>query len=227
MNRLICFFMALLLLICLCACTEAPEETVTLPSLFATNPTAATEEKDPQLGQFADGVYINDFLGIRCAVDEAWSVYSESQLAQLNGLVLNTMTDADLVAQLKKANVAHLFYATADGGHRSVNVVLENIGLINGVLLNEQTYVELAVEQLPAALESMGLTEVTAEAVTVPFTGSQHWAVQVRGMLSGIHFYEQVVCIKVGRYFGIVTVASYHEDRTGDLLNMFTDNEKE
>lgn len=179
--------------------------------------------KDPQLGDFADGVYTNGFIGIRCEVSEEWTVYSDAQLAQLNGLVLDAMTDEHLVEQLKKSNVAHLFYATAENGHKSINVVLENIGLINGVLLDEKAYVELSVEQLPGALGSMGLTNVTAEAVTLNFVGDNHAAVRVHGILSGIDFYEKIICIKVDSYFGLVTVASYHEDVTEDLLKMFTE----
>lgn len=212
------------MLLCLCACSQKEPETSvnTVPPTTTAPIVTQPAEKDPQLGNFADGVYTNDFLGIRCEVGSEWTVYSDAELAQLNGLVLDTMTDADLVEQLKKSNVAHLFYATAEGGLRSMNVVLENIGVINGVLLNEKTYIDLSVEQLPAALQSMGLTNVTAEATTVQFAGAEHAGVRVHGVLSGVNFYEKLVCIKVGSYFGLVTVASYGEDTTDALLNMFT-----
>ena len=223
MKRSIGIVLAGVLLVCLCACQSEPQVSeptqTTAPS---TPPMVSPGVKDPQLGDFADGIYTNDFLGIRCQVDEAWTVYSDAQLAQLNGLVLETMTDADLVEQLKKSNVAHLFYAAADGGHRTVNVVLENIGVVNGVLLDEKTYMALSVEQLPAALQSMGLTNVTAVAATESFAGTDHAAVRVRGELSGVNFYEKIICIKTGSYFGLVTVASYHNDETDALLRMFT-----
>lgn len=224
MNRLLSAILALTMLLCLCACSQKEPETSvnTVPPTTTAPKVTQPAEKDPQLGNFADGVYTNDFLGIRCEVGSEWTVYSDAQLAQLNGLVLDTMTDEDLVEQLKKSNVAHLFYATAEGGLRSMNVVLENIGVINGVLLNEKTYIDISVEQLPAALQSMGLTNVTAEATTVHFAGAEHAGVRVHGVLSGVDFYEKIVCIKVGNYFGLVTVASYGEDTTDALLNMFT-----
>ena len=224
MKRVLTLMVAAALLLCLCACTEEPqvsEPTQTI--VLTTGPEAAVGERNPQLGNFSDGVYTNDFLGICCEAGEEWTVYSDSQLAQLNGLVLDTMTDADLVEQLKKSNVVHLFYATADGGHRSVNVVLENVGVVNGVLLDEKAYMTLSVEQLPTALQSMGLTNVTAETTTVSFAGRDHAAVRVHGTLSGVDFFEKIVCIKVDGYFGLVTVASYHEDQTDALLNIFTE----
>ncbi len=224
MKRLFAIAQIGILLLCLCACSSAPQISEPTVNTVPTTVPATTSpgEKDPQLGNFSEGVYTNEFIGIRCAVDSQWAVYTDSELAQLNGLVLDAMTDEDLVEQLRKSNVAHLFYATAENGHKTMNVVLENIGLINGVLLDEKAYVELSVEQMPAALQSMGLTNVTAEAVSLRFAGSNHAAVRVHGVLSGVDFYEKIVCIKVGNYFGLVTVASYHEDLTEDLLKMFT-----
>lgn len=223
MKRVFATVLALGLLLCLCACAEEPQVAEpTQTTVITTVPATTSAAKDPQMGEFADGIYSNDFLGICCEVGEEWTVYSDAQLAQLNGLVLDTMTDADIVEQLKKSNVAHLFYATADGGHRTVNVVLENVGLVNGVLLDEKTYMEISVEQLPTALQSMGLTNVTAVTATVSFAGKDHAAVQVHGKFSGVNFYEKIVCIKVGNYFGLVTVGSYHEDETDALLKMFT-----
>lgn len=223
MKRLFAVALAGVLLLCLCACQEKPQDNEqTQTTAPTTVPATTAGEKNPQLGDFADGTYVNDFLGIRCTVGEEWTVYSDAQLAQLNGLVLDTMTDADIVEQLKKSNVAHLFYATADSGHRTVNVVLENVGVVNGVLLDEKAYMTLSVEQLPNALQSMGLSDVTAEETTVSFAGTDHAAVRVHGKLSGVDFYEKIICIKAGAYFGLVTVASYHEDQTDALLEMFT-----
>ncbi len=224
MKRILSAFFAVLFLLCLGGCSTDPTDTGapgTTPAATAPS-TTAPKDRDPQLGRFADGVYTNEFLGIRCRVDEKWYVYSDTEMAQLNGLVLDTMTDADLVEQLKKANVAHLFYAAANEGLTTVNVALENIGMVNGVLLDEQTYVELSAEQLPAALQSMGLQNVKAETASFSFAGSRHAGVKVSGSLSGVPFYERIVCIKLGSYIGVVTVASYHEDMTPELLKMFS-----
>lgn len=225
MNRLFSAIFALIVLLCLCACSPGEPETSanTAPPTTTAPKQTQPDREDPQLGSFADGVYTNDFLGIRCEIGDGWSVYSDAQLAQLNGLLLDTMTDAELVEQLKKSNVAHLFYATADNGYKSMNVVLENIGVVNGVLLDEKSYMALSVEQLPTALQSMGLSNVTVEAATVHFAGADRAGVRVHGVLSGVDFYEKIVCIKVESYFGLVTVASYQEDITDTLLTMFTE----
>lgn len=223
MSRFIPVILVLAMVFCLCACTQQSEatepSTTTEPIIVPT--TTMPAEKDPQLGDFADGVYTNAFIGIRCEVGEEWTVYSDAQLAQLNGLLLDAMTDADLVEQLKKANIAHLFYASKQNGLATMNVVLENLGTVNGILLDEKGYAELSVKQIPAALEDLGLDNVTAEITSALFASDRHTVIKVHGLSNGVPFYERIVCIKVGSYIGLVTVASYETDATSDLLNMF------
>lgn len=203
-----------------CAATEPERTEGTAPS-GGTEPTQEQQE-NPRLGTYQDGVYSNSFLGLECRVDEQWTVATEKELAELNGLVLDAMTDADLAAQLEKASVVHLFYAMADEGLVTMNVALENLGVINGVLLDEKSYVELSVKQVPAALEAIGLSGVTAEAEEMTFAGGSHWGVVIHGMLSDVNFYEKIVCVKVGNYLAAVTVGSYYEDITDQLLAKFT-----
>ena len=222
MKRILSFALMAAFLLCLCACANGNEPTEPSQPHATTVPqTTAQKDKDPQLGEYANGVYINEFLDICCQVDSKWKVYSDAELAQLNGLVLDTMTDKDLVEQRKKANIVHLFYAAADQGHQTVNILLENAGTISSVLIDEKAYAELSVEQMPAALESVGLTDVIAKASTIRFAGAKHAVVVVHATHSGVDFYEKIVCIKVGSYFGVVTVASYHTDLTDELLGMF------
>ena len=222
MKKWIAFMLAAVMLLSLFGCAKEPAETEPTESGTPTETTVPPEtERDPQLGTYADNVYVNEFLGIQCQVDDSWYVYSDAEMAQLNGLVLDTMTDEDLVAQLEKASVVHLFYAAADEGLTTMNIALENLGLVNGVLLDEQAYIEASIGQLPAALESMGLTDVTAVAQTITLAGQEHAGAVVHGTYSGVDFYEALVCLKVGNYVAVVTVASYYEDRTETLLANF------
>ena len=245
MKRLFAFLIAGAMLLSLCACGDAPQNTgsteTTAPaaqetSAPATQPTAApttqpttapttqppATEEDPQLGSYADGVYTNDFIGIRCSLGEDWHIYSEDEMAQLFGTVAGLTTDEDLAALLESANVAYLFYAAADDGLVTINITLEKLSVLNGLLLDEQSYVELSAEQLPAALESMGMSGVAAETGSISFAGGEHAGLTVHGALSGVDFYERLVCVKVGSYMAIITVASYYEDVTTELLGMFT-----
>lgn len=227
MKKLTLILLALTMLMGLCACgskdpadTTASTQNTTIPTTVPT--TAPVETQEPQLGSYENGVYSNPYIGIQCTVDQEWYVYNREEMAQLNGLVLDTMTDKDLVEQLKNADVAYLFYAMKDEGLISMNITLEKLNLVNGILLDEKAYAKASVQQLPAALESMGMTGVTAKEEVFSFAGQEHAGVSVYGNYSGVDFYEKLICIKAGEYMAVVTVASYTEDLTGELLNHFS-----
>ena len=237
MKKSIAWFLAVMMLLMMSACggETQPEATTTTPPTTtvpttktppttatpATTPPTTAPEEDPQLGVYADGVYTNAFLGVKWTTNEHWTVHSKEEMAQLNGLVADAMTDEALAEQLKNSGVAYAFYATADEGLVTINIALENLGLLYGTLLDEKSYVDISIKQLPDALEAVGLQNVTAEATTLTFAGAEHAGVTVHGSISGVDFYEKLVCIKSGSYMGIVTVASYYEDITENLLEMF------
>lgn len=241
MKKLLTLTLALLVVLSLCACggpaasvsggetsvptTEPSAEPTTEPSTAAT--TEATEvptedEEDPRLGSYADGVYINDYLGVRCALDENWTVFSAQELASLNGMVAELMTDEDLAEQLASSNSVQLFYAMADEGLVTLNIGIENLGILYGTLLDEQSYADRSVDLLVSALESAGMENVTAGTTTVTFAGGEHVCVTVHGTFYDVDVYEQIVCVKMGSYMALYTAASYYEDITTDLLDLFT-----
>ena len=241
MKRTAIFLLALMLMLVLTACGPAtqPENTgpatqpstqvltettepSTQPTAESTEPVTQPQEESPRLGSYADGVYSNDYLGVKCTLTEEFTVATKEELAQLNGVVAGAMSDQDLAQQLLKSGVAHAFYAIADEGLVTINIAVENLGLIYGTLLDEESYVEHSIGQLPAALKSMGLVDIKTEAVSLTLAGKEHAGVTVHGTLSGVDFYEKLVCIKNGSYMTVVTVGSYYEDITDYLLSLFS-----
>lgn len=78
-------------------------------------------------------------------------------------------------------------------------------------------------EQVPAALESYGFTDVTAQLTTVDFAGQKNVpAVAVSAMNGDIATYELLVCLKAGNYSFSVTLCSFTEDVTADMAALFT-----
>ena len=82
MKRVFAIVLTAGLLLCLCACADEPQVTTEPPktTVPTTVPATTAGAKDPQMGDFADGTYSNDFLGICCKVSEEWTVYSAVQL---------------------------------------------------------------------------------------------------------------------------------------------------
>lgn len=92
-----------------------------------------------------------------------------------------------------------------------------------GSTVTPQDVAELSVEQVPAALESYGFTDVTAQLTTVDFAGQKNVpAVAVSAMNGDIATYELLVCLKAGNYSFSVTLCSFTEDVTADMAALFT-----
>lgn len=181
------------------------------------------ETSEPVLGVYHvdTNTYENELIGLGCQLDEDWRVYSADEMAELNGMVADMMTDETIAEQLESSGYVQAFYAQLGDDPVTVNITVENLGLLYGTLLDEQQYAELSIDQLPAVLESMGLENLSTEITAATFLGSEHTAINVYGQIQGIDFYETLVCVKVNRYMACVTAASYLADVTGDVLNMF------
>lgn len=201
------------------AATEAaqPTEPTALPTV------APKEEKpdDAFLGNLVEGTYSNSFFGFSCDLDESWTYASNEQLASLIGITADVINDEDLAEAMLESGVVYDMYATAQDGMVTASLAIENMGIVYGNLIDEDTYIKLSIDQLPTALEAMGLTNITAESSTVNFAGKERAAVVVHGMLNEVDFYETIVCCKVDRYMGLITVSSYYEDITDNVLSLF------
>lgn len=216
MKRIFALLLAAVMLLSLAACggEETPAGTGD-PGTPAT--TEAAKPAAPILGVTDGNTYTNAYFGMGCTLDESWSVANETQLAEIFGATEETLSDLALDTK----GLGYAFYASKDEGLTSMNIVMENLGLIYGSVLSEQAYVEQSAAGLPAAMENLGMTNVKAEAITVTFAGSEHAAIKLTAEMSGIAFYETLVCVKQDRYIAVITAASYVEDSTADILAQF------
>lgn len=204
--------------------TQKPTDAATPPETQAPAvPDDADVPSDPLLGVYSasTNTYENKFIGIGCQLDADWEVFDEAAIAELNGLMMDAMTDEALAEQMENSGTFMPFYAQAEGGYVTLNITLENLGLLYGSMLEEKDYAELAVQQLPAALESLGLSDITTEVTTAVFAGGQHAAISLSGTMQDVEFHELMICMKVNRYIANITAASYFTDVTGDVLDLF------
>lgn len=203
MKKLLAFFLLAALLVSLAACGSKDDEHI--------------------LGVYTEDsrTYENNFIGIGCTLDSDWDVFSAEQIAELNGLAASQINDKDIAKQLESSGNAMPFYAQQDQGLVTLNITLEDLGLLYGSLLSEQQYAENSIGQVAPALEAMGMSNVTTEIGSMSFAGSEHVSVSISGTLQGISFYETLVCVKTEKHMAIITAGSYISDTTKDVLALF------
>jgi len=236
MKKIIVLFTVLALVLSLFAGCGSKEENPIGGEVSANTP-APTAQPDPEpeadsdetpveedefdTGIIMGGTYSNEFLGINCNLDSNWIIFDETQMAQINGLTADSIGDEDIKAQFEESGVIYDLYAmTVDGGG-TINIALENLGLIYGSVLSEDAYADDAVKQLPEALEASGMSDVVCEKASVQFCGEEHTAINVTCTSEGMMLYETLVCMKVGKYMACVTVCTVGENSTDELLDFF------
>lgn len=186
---------------------------------------AACGSKDDEriMGVYTEDTrtYENSFIGIGCKLDAGWDVFSAEQIAELNGLLASQTDDEAIAKQLESSGTAMPFYAQKEEGLVTLNITLEDLGLLYGSLLDEKQYAEKSIDQVKPALESMGMSNVTTEIGSITFAGSDHVSISISGSLQGISFYETLVCVKTEKHMALITAGSYMTDTTKDILALF------
>lgn len=220
--------LALLLALSLAACGEKEEEikgSVASESGISENADASEESEEHEdvgIGSLEGGVYTSEFLGIRCTLDSEWTFATEAELAEMINLSAEQLDDQELAEQMKNSPSFVDMCASKADGLSSVNVVLENVGVIYGMTMDENDYLELGMEKLEESLQSMGMENISTELSTVEFAGAEHVRAQLTASYSDVPFYEELICIKKGSYMGVITLGCYYENNLPALEQLFS-----
>lgn len=186
----------------------------------------ANQEVDVNLliGEAEGNTYENAFLGIGFNLPEGWTFYTQEQINALNNITQDMLED-DITEQIQNANIIYDMYALDQYGN-SVNVNLEKLSAIAAVGIDEKTYVEASMEQIPEALGQMGATNIEVKAASAKLDGSEHAALDISCTSNGVNIYEKIICIKEGQYMASVTLATTYENTTDAVLSYFYEVEK-
>ena len=209
MKKLLC----LVLCLCLAAALGAPA--------------ALAEESEPEaadvIGLKEDNVYRSEFLGIQAEFDENWYLLSDEEALEAMGQVANSVENGDLADLLRESGaVCDLFAVALDGSRDTINIQLENLGFLYGMVLSEEAYLKQAQGMLEESLKQMGLENIRIQSETIDFAGEEHLSIAIVGEMSGVEIYERMVLLKEGSYMASVTYASVGSRNADRLPELFS-----
>jgi len=98
---------------------------------------------------------------------------------------------------------------------------VENVGRIYGDAVSLDEYIEITTENLPDTLTSAGYSNCVFSTEQMQFAGEEMTAIVISGELQEIAVYQRMVPIKYGNQVAIFASASFVDDFTADLLNLF------
>lgn len=199
------------------------EEPTTEP---ATEP--AEEESNLSMGRLEGDTYINEYAGFICKMDDSWQFYSAQELQELPEQISEATKGSELNKLLNGLSQFTDMMAENTTELVSVNMVYTNLTAqmqaVTGYM-DEETAIDMVLQQaetLEAYYSAAGITVYSMEKVKVNFLGEEHFAVYSVMDLQGIPYYTlQLMNYSLGEYGLTLTLASYVDDKTTDLLELF------
>ena len=200
---------------------SAPEKAPVEEASKDNSPAADSEEKPLERGVSNGNVYESEFLGIGCKLDNGWMIYDDNMLEALMGLTAGFMQDENSREALEQMDGFFDFCASANQGLYSMNILLQNMGKLFGLVMDEDGFVDSTLSVLAAQLEANGMVNVNVEETRVEFAGKERRAIHSSAEFNGAPYYTTSIFLKSGDYMATVSLSSYNEDVCSSFADYF------
>lgn len=205
---------------------ETVRGTVSTETPTDTQSGESEEDYSEKIGTINGSVYENSYFGYGCSFNDSWTFYNDEELAELVGITADSMENDVMAEYLKNSGSTYDMYAYADDGIVTVNVTIENLGVLYGAALDESSYAELALDNAIDALNSIdGVEVVESNIQDMEFAGGTHTSIKflssytVEGV--DVNLYQLLICVKSGNYMSVITFTTFFEDITETLAAEF------
>lgn len=176
------------------------------------------KELTSNIGIIQGNSYVNILMGFGCTVEDGWTFASREEIAQMCGVTVDILDQAELSSAIDEG--MYDMAAFAADSMANVNVVIQDMGLL-GAAVEEKELVDQVLGQMEQLFSSMGYSDVKSEARTIDFIGGEHAGIYTTATINSIDFYQCQVEYKAGTHVASITVTSYGEDVTADILAWF------
>lgn len=182
----------------------------------------AVNAKDFSMGTVSGSHYQNGFVGVQCELDDSWMIYDNDALSEISGRIDDVLTDEKVKEIVENSGSVFIFYAENLETYATINIVVTNTDSYAVTLSDHNKTVDAIVEQYPDILAQNGLSDVVCRADTFSFCGEDEYGIYISGTTEDIPIFERQVLITEGTYSITLTVCTYFEDTTAELLELFT-----
>lgn len=187
------------------------------------------EETDKQLslGRIQGGVYTNEYVGMVCELDSSWEFYSAEELQDMSGIqdalegteVGDAIRNLEQIMDMQAENVAEL---------TSINVLYQKLNIqqrLAYAALDEEAVVDETLAQKDILIDSYAQAGIMVEEMskkTVTFMGEERTVLWTKSKIDEVDYYTlQIFNYHLGEYAVTTTLASFMEDKTEDMLQLF------
>lgn len=226
MKKAVGIFLLFAWLVTLCGCQNDDvdirgkyENDASNFSSDAPKDTNASTEKF-SLGKTKANVYESDFIGIRYTLDDNWSFYDDKQIKELNKIAVDLAGD-EVEKLLEDATIIYDMYASDSDQLNNININLEKVNISQLVELDIAENFKTLMPILKDSFSNMGYENINLEIGKVEVDGKTLDAIHTTAEINGVNMYQTIFQKKCNGYLASMTVTTFFEDTTADLLDNF------
>ncbi|MBQ7245420.1 MAG: hypothetical protein IJS33_00670 [Firmicutes bacterium] len=181
------------------------------------------------LGKTEDNSYVNEYFGFRFDAADNWYVLTASERAELMGLAAAEINDEDIATLLESAGYVTDFYAldtsgSTVNGFNNVNVTIQDMGKLYGLITSEKKIAEASVDSIKQALAAQGMETIDVEVGETEFIGKNCVSMTIVSKAGDMQMFQKQIFLKNGSAMACVTATALEEDKTDELLAAFKAN---
>lgn len=186
--------------------------------------TACGQQMVFQRGTVEGQTYTSEFLGLTCQAPEDFSYLSDDEIARLNSITLDGMTDEALSEEMRQqledgSQVQDMYLMTEDGRYW-ISITIDRLESSD---IDMEAFIASGVTQAESAYKSIdGMEDVASTGQTVSFMDGQYSGILTTATYNGFPVCSLQVCIPIEQYICAVTFTSYVEDRTDEMMTFFS-----
>lgn len=193
-----------------------------------TPPESNVPDNPLSVGRLEGGTYTNKYIGIACTLNSNWKYFSAEELQEMPDQVGDLMDGSELGEALKGRTQIFDMQAENTTDLTSMNILYQKLSMaerISYAAMTESQIIDQVLGQRDAMEESYaqaGITVVSMEKKAVTFLGEERYAVYTVAKTQGIDYYIlQLFSYDLGEYSATITMGSFVQDKTADLLKLF------
>lgn len=217
----------ILLLLLMAGCSGGDENPAgTIETILPTE--APADEPSVSLGRMEGGVYTNPYAGYGCQLDAEWTFYTAEELQEIPENIGEIFADSDLIDADTYLNQITDMMAENVNDLTTINVLYTKMSMQERLLyaaMSDEAVLDTVLEQkdmMVDAYQQAGYQVESMEKVTVTFLGRECPALYTVMTVEGVSYYTlQLFDYQAGQYGVTLTLASFLEDKTAQLLELF------
>lgn len=196
-----------------------PELTETEPEPTETEPQEKPVKDDETdinvFGTIKKNKYENPYIGIGIKLNDNWHCYSDEELSELNGFVVDRL-GGNYQEVLENGVVFYDLFVQRLDCNDNININMEKVSASQLKNFDSKKNLEKLLPSMYEVYESMGCSDAKCEVDTVIIDGEEFACMVTEVDISGITLYQIMLQIPCKEHLAAVTISALD---TSDLLD--------